>query len=122
MSHKSNLKVFPSIVAGDMAGDLTSKVTNIQFLDLIGIQANVVSGTPTGSLAVQVSADYNQDDLGNVLNVGTWVTLVTQAITSGSPAATYVDLTPTSAPWIRLKYTRTSGTGVLNAFVTGKSI
>lgn len=122
MSHKSNLKVFPSIIAGAMVGDLTSKVTNIQFLDLIGIQANVVSGTPTGVLAVQVSADYNQDDLGNVLNTGHWITLTSQAITSGNPTFTYIDLTPTSAPWIRTIYTHTSGTGVLNTFVTGKSV
>lgn len=121
MSHKSNLRQYPSIVAGNMAGNLTSPVTNIQFLDLIGLELDV-TGTPSGTIAVQVSASYSQDNNGNVLNAGQWTTLTSQTITSGSPTTTYIDIIPTSAPWIRLTYTASSGSGTLNAFVTGKSV
>ena len=120
---KNALKQFQMITAGAMVGNLVSLVTNIENLDNIGIQANVVSGTPTGVLAVQISADYNAVN-GVVLNAGNWITLpaASQAITSGSPANTYFDLNQLSSMWIRLIYTATSSSGSLNAFIVGKML
>lgn len=123
MSRKNNLQVFQLITAGDMsAASLTSPVTNIQFLDNIGIQLSW-TGSPVGTFTVQVSADYNQDSLGNVLAAGHWVTLTlptSPTTASGSPI--YLDLNQLSAPWIRVVYTKTSGTGSLSAFITAKML
>ena len=120
---KSNLQIFQTITNGSMAGNLTSAVTNTLLLDNIGYQVDI-SGTATGTITIQVSIDYDQDNQGNVLNAGHWINLTSasQAITSGSPTDTYFDILPTSAPWIRLVYTSTSGTGTMNAFITGKSV
>lgn len=111
---------------------ITSAPTNIQMLDDVGIQFNW-SGSPVGTLAVQVSADYAQDTQGNVTNSGNWVNLVftywngTMFVTStsiptsvGSPV--YLDMALLSAPWIRVVYTKISGTGTLNSFITAKEI
>lgn len=121
---KNSLLKFQTITSGNAGGNLTSRVTNIQRLDDVGIQVNVVSGTPSGVLQVQVSADYVQDFMGNVLNAGTWVDLVpgAQTLTAGSPSATYFDMEELSAPYIRLTFTHTGGTGVINAFITAKAI
>lgn len=124
MSRKNNIVKYQIITSGDMStASLTSAVTNVQFLDNIGIQLNF-TGTPTGSFAVQVSADYAQDDYGNVTNTGNWVSLALSPAPSASGAAdtAYVDIIQTSAPWIRTVYTRVSGTGTLNAFITAKMI
>lgn len=118
---KNALPKFQIISAGAMVGDLTSTVTNIENLDNIGIQANITAGTPTGTLAVQVSGDYSAVN-GVVLVAGNWVTLTTQAITAGSPANTYFDLNQLSSMWIRLIYTHSSSTGSLDAFILGKMI
>jgi hypothetical protein len=105
-----------------MAGNLTSAVTNIEFLDNIGVQFNF-TGTPTGTFQVQVSADYSQDQQGNVLNAGNWIGLLSVLPTaSGSADSAYVDLNQLSAPWIRAIYTRTSGTGTLNAYIVAKQV
>lgn len=121
---KLTLKKFKMINAGDASqATVTSSVIDIQFMDNIGIQANIVSGTPTGSFQVQVSADHSEVN-GNVEVAGNWVDLTgaVQAITSGSPAQTYFDLNQLSAPYVRLVYTRSSGTGVIEAFATGKMV
>lgn len=121
---KLTLKQFQTITSGDMSqASLTSRVTNIQRLDNIGIQLNF-TGAPVGTFAVQVSADYNQDTEGNVTNAGHWVpiSLSPSPAASGSAASIYIDLAELSAPWIRVVYTKTSGTGVLNSYITGKMI
>lgn len=133
MSRKTNIKQFNTIAAGDMSlASLTSAVTDIQFLDDIGIQFTW-SGSPVGSFAIQVSADYSQDLNGNVQNAGHWVPLTftywngvtfvtdTSVPTSvGSPI--YVDLALLSAPYIRAVYTKASGTGSLTTTITAKML
>lgn len=133
MPKKNQLTKFQTITSGNMASaSLTSTVTNIEFLDDVGIQFNF-TGAPVGTLAVQVSADYAQDNQGNVTNSGNWVPLTFTYWTGsafvtdfsiptsvGSPV--YLDLALLSAPWIRSVYTKTSGTGTLNAFITAKSV
>lgn len=124
MSRKNNLLKYQTITNGDMSlASLTSAVTAIQFLDNIGVQLNF-SGTPTGSFQIQVSADYAQDGEGNVQNGGNWipVLLPSSPAASGSAGVIYIDLNQLSAPWIRVVYTRVSGSGTLNAFITAKML
>ncbi len=132
-SRKNNLKHFDTIAAGDMSqASLTSAVTDIQFLDDIGLQFTF-TGSPVGTFAIQVSANYSQDLNGNVQRVGNWVPITmtywdgaafvtgTSIPTSvGSPI--YVDLALLSAPYIRVVYTKGSGTGVLTSTITAKMV
>lgn len=120
---KNSLPKFQIITAGNMSGNLMSSVTNIEYMDNIGIQLNF-TGTPTGTFAVQVSIDYVQDAQGNVTNAGNWIALsLTPAPTAaGSANQIYIDINQLSAPWIRTIYTAGSSTGTLNAFVTAKMI
>lgn len=121
---KNTLLKYKLLSAASMAANITSAATNIQHLDNIGIQANIVSGSPTGVIQVQVSADYAEDTEHNVLDAGHWVDLTPaqQSITAGSPAQTYFDLNQLSSPWVRVVYTRTSGSGSLDVFITAKML
>lgn len=129
---KNNLLKFANIVNASMASNVISAVTSIAFLDNIGLQLNF-SGSPVGSFQAQVSADYAQDDYGNVTNAGTWIavlltyyngTTVVQSTsvptTQGSPI--YLDLNQLSAPYLRVVYTAGSGSGTLNALITAKML
>lgn len=132
---KNNLVSFTNIAAGDMAtATVTSDVTNIQFLDNIGLQLNW-TGSPVGSFAIQISADYAQDNSSppNVTTTGHWIPLVlsywdgSAFVTSasiptslGSPI--YLDLALISAPWIRIVYTKSSGSGTLTGTITAKTV
>lgn len=131
-ARKNTLLKYQTITNASMASNVTSAVTSIQFLDNVGLQLNF-SGSPVGSFQAQVSADYAQDDYGNVTNPGTWTpiiltyyngTTVVQGIsvptTQGSPI--YLDLNQLSAPYLRVVYTAGSGSGTLNALITAKML
>lgn len=122
-SSKQSLKKFRTITDGSMASaTVTSLATDIRYLDNIGLQLNW-SGSPVGTFAVQVSADYEQDQFGNVVAAGNWIPLTlspSPSTAAGSPI--YIDLTQLSAPWIRVVYTKTSGSGTLNAYIVAKGL
>lgn len=97
----------------------TSAVTHILNLDNVFAQINF-TGTPTGTLTIQVSADYFQDQQGNVISTGNWVTIVTQPV-SGAQVFGF-DLNQLGAPWLRIVYTNASSTGHVAMFLSGKGL
>lgn len=123
MADKNVLVKFQTLTNGNMSGNLTSAVTNIQYLNDVALQFNW-TGTPIGTFSVLVSIDYSQDAAGNVLNAGNWnaLTLSPSPAASGSAGSWYVDLNEISAPWIKATYTAGSSTGTLNVFICGKGI
>lgn len=120
---KNNLYQFQVLASVTMSSSVISSVTNIQYLDNVGVQFNF-TGNSIGSFSVQVSADYSQDNNSNVLNPGTWISLTLSPSPSanGSAGSIYVDLNQLSAPWIRSQYVGNSGSGVLSTYITGKMI
>lgn len=109
--------------AVSLGADAVSSVFKTQYLDDVSIQVNLTS-TPTGAFSVQVSLDYSQNVDGSVRNAGTWNSLTlssSTAIAAGSPASLFIDVMNTGAPYMRLNYTRTSGSGTATAYATGKS-
>lgn len=124
MPRKNQLTKFQNITNGDMStASITSPATAIHFMDDIGVQFNF-TGAPVGTFEVQVSIDYMQDQEGNIQDPGHWIpiTLNPSPIAAGVAGQIYIDLNMLSSPWIRVVYTRTSGTGTLNAFITGKEV
>lgn len=124
MSRKNNLLKYKLISEGDMSGDIVSPVTNVQFLDNIAIQA-VWSGTsPVGTISVEVSIDYAEDNQGNVINAGNWVAIDLDPVpaVSGNTGSDFIDINQLSAPWIRVKYTAGSGVGDLDVYVSAKQL
>lgn len=134
MSGRKNvLPSYAVISAGDMSSaSLTSKPTNILYLDDVGVQATW-SGSPVGLVSVEVSADYAATPSGEVTNAGNWapltftyyngatfVTATSIPTSVGSPI--YLDLALLSAPWLRVVYTKTSGTGSLTVMIVGKDV
>lgn len=117
--------LFPDhiIVAGDMSASITGPAMEVRNQDNIGFQLNW-TGAPVGTFQVQISSDHKQDANGNITVAGNWVTLpLSPAITaSGTPDTAYIDINQTSASYIRVNYTRVSGTGTLDAFITAKGV
>lgn len=124
MPVKNTLPKKQVVTSGDMSGGITSLVTAINYMDNIGYQCNF-TGTPTGTFVVEVSADYSQQaPTETVVATGNWiaVSLPATPVASGVAGFIYIDLNQLSAPYIRLRYIASSGSGSLNAFVTGKSV
>lgn len=127
MASGSFRQSFKFVSSGDMSGSVTSPAQAIQPMDNVGIQVNVASGSATGVFDVQVSADYAPlGPAGSTLpSSGNWISLgapYTAAITSGNPTSVYFDLNQLSSQYVRIVYTRSSGTGVFDAFIVAKAL
>ena len=122
-STKNTLRAFPIFENADMSGDLVGPVTNIQFLDNVGVQL-VWSGDAEGTFGVQGSLNHVQDQQGVVTNPGDWVSLTFSSapIADGADGSILIDMNQLSFPWIRVIYTADTGTGSLNGFIGAKSV
>lgn len=111
----------PLFTATSMATSLTSAPINIDQLSLVGFDI-AWTGTPTGTFSIQVSNSHTVDSGGNSLAAGNWTTLTlsTSVAAAGSADNAFIDIDSISASWIRLVYTRTSGSGNLTAFLSAK--
>ncbi len=120
------LKPVQLFAAGNqsMAGSLTSAVVEVRNQDNIGIQLHWTGTAPVGTFSFEISSDYLVDIEGNVQNAGNWIALtVSPAIAAaGAGDDAYVDFNQLSAQYIRVKYTRTSGTGTLTGIAVAKGI
>jgi hypothetical protein len=101
--------------AKSMGASFTTDSVKMAWEDNFGIQM-VWTGTPTGVIEVQVSMD--PDNLG-------WETIpfnpsLTQP--AGAAGTNWAEVNQTTAAYVRLKYTRTSGTGTFNAKISAKSV
>lgn len=117
------LKPYHLIKAVSMAASITSTPVENQYQDNVGIQLTW-TGSPTGVFSIQVSVDYAVDAQGNVTNAGNWVTLILSAPIAavGAGDTAYIDLNQLTAPYYRIVYTRSSGTGTLDGYVVGKGV
>lgn len=91
----------------DMAADCASFAYLVSQGVWFAIQA-VWTGSPVGNLKVQFSNDLTD----NPTKVTNWTTASTQAI---SAAGDYTADIQSGAKWVRLLYSRTSGTGTITS-------
>lgn len=117
-----NTNITPVLLDGsiDLSADYTGPATTIRFQDNVCYQFNVISGTPVGTLDVELSLDYNYTNAA----AGTWTKLDTtkyQAAVNGTGSGQF-DLNQLSQGYIRLVYTRVSGSGAAELYLSSKAI
>lgn len=123
MSRKSNLVIYQTAASVSMSANITSSVTNINYLDNVGIQL-VFTGTPVGNFNAQVSVDYSERPDHSVINPGNWtdITFSSQPAAAAASNVIFLDMNQLSAPWIRYTYTFSSGSGILSSFIVCKMV
>ena len=98
------------ISSGDLSGNITSEVIDIRLQYGFSVFA-AWTGTPTGVLKMQASPD----------GVSSWVDVSgVSAAPAGGAGSYFVNQQWQFYPYIRFIYTRTSGTGSLDLWFTGK--
>lgn len=123
MGRKSVVNGFPMINGianpNNLSASFTSNLSSVKNLDYASIHIDWTGTAPVGVITVEAR---NGDDLNNSarddwyeLDMGAPVTI---SGSSGDHQLVFVYLPFTD---IRLVYTRTSGTGTINAFITSKT-
>lgn len=122
MASRPIITPFSVITNGDMSGNIISAVTVIQNLTMIGYDISWAGSAPVGAMSVQVSNTYSQNADGTVRDAGNWTTLTlsSPAPVTGATGNGFIDIDATGAFAIRLVYTRTSGTGTMQAKLCAK--
>ncbi len=129
MSSRPLFRPASVITNGDMSqATITSAVTLLSNMSMASYGLSWTGTSPIGTAEVQVSNDYSIYPGGTVNNAGTWTTLTLSVM--GTPATTiaitgntgtaFIDLDQLAGWAIRLKYTKTSGVGTLQAVINGK--
>lgn len=114
----------PIITAGSMGASTNSIGIDLNQILNCSIQA-VWTGTPTGTLKIQVSNDNvpygtSSNPSANVVN---WTDYTGSSQSLSGSAGNFVwNMLDSGYRWIRLVYTRSSGTGTINAAIVGKGI
>lgn len=120
MARKLGVKSFKCIDAASMGATVTSAISNVEMVDNIGFRVAWTSSDAVGVITVEGSIDYVP-----VPASGNWEALTfSPALTQpNSDNGSYlININQYPYPWIRVKYTRTSGTGTLNVWLTTKSV
>jgi len=127
---------FQNFTNASMTGTtiLFSPVTNILYRDSALVQLQW-TGTPTGTFQIQVCSDYKpaltQTAGYGAPNSGTWSVLPVQDPVAGTDYTTIptsvgspisANLTQLAHAWLMVVYTNISGTGILNGYISAKSL
>lgn len=113
MSRKNVLKTYSIIANQPMNSNITSDITDITYLDNVGVQLSWTTSDAYGDFAIQVSLDGE-----------TWnsINLPVNVSASGISDSAYIDLNQLSATQIRVVYTSTSGDGYCDGYIAAKMI
>ncbi len=122
MSSRPQFSPYSVITNGSMSASITSEVTVIQKLSLLSYAISWVGSTPIGTMSVEVSNDYSTNSDGTVRNAGTWnaLPLSATASVSGNADNGFIDIELNGGYAMRLVYTRSSGTGTMQAVISAK--
>lgn len=106
-----------------MTTTVHSAPENISQVSYIGFDISW-TGAPVGSFSVEVSNTFQLYPGGQTEAAGNWTALTLSApvAAAGTSGNAFIDIDGVSSTWIRLTYTAASGTGTLNATLSGKVI
>jgi len=127
MSAKLYMSPNPIVTNASMAATITSEPCDIRTMDLLALSLQF-TGSPVGTFDIQVSEDYqpNMSTAYTPINPGTWISIVSSLssapVASGSAGNIVINLPLLATAYLRVVYNPTSGTGNLNAFVSGKGL
>jgi hypothetical protein len=109
---KNALYPTKQVTGASLGADYAGPSINVQYLDNIYFALNF-GGNPTGTFAIQGSGD------GGL----TWqnIRLLTSPVAAGAPDSIGIEINQAPMPILRVAYTRISGTGTMDIWITAKA-
>src|SRR5574343_69406 len=103
-----------------LSASFISEITNVKYLDNIGLQVSWAGTSPVGQLYVDISSDNVNIDT-EIVN---WTELDfgSPATVSGNTGSGLININQVPFTWMRVRYTRSSGTGTMNINISAKMV
>jgi len=114
VARKNVIPSYKLIDAGDMSGNVTSSVVNVQNMDIASLHLSWAGTSPVGTVTVQ--ARNGATDSWYDLDFGSAISI---ASNSGDHQIILQEMPFTD---LKVTYTATSGTGTLTGYITAKQI
>jgi len=115
---------FQVVASASVSGlnTFTSSVSGVLYKDVI-VYSTVYTGVPTGYIEVQASVDYNQGipQSAGGQNNGSWVTIASVSVGSGTPQPIVFNLRQLGLPYTRMQFVSNTSSGVIGTHFTAKS-
>lgn len=105
---------------GDLSqATVTTNPTNVLQQDNLVYQVNITGASADGTIDVETSTDYNPitNNAGNWVPLGISASCVVAGVGTG-----IIDFNQAGPAWVRLKFTRVSGTGSMDVYISGKQV
>lgn len=111
------------LAAGDMSGSISSNPFRVENMDLAALQAVWTGAAPTGTFKLQASCDAGTDAQTGPSGFGVtnWTDVASSSNAITASGDFMWNLTDMGYRWVRVVYTRTSGTGTLLITANAKS-
>jgi len=120
MAGKKDTNNHQLIVGASMADSFTSSAVMIRWQDNVGLQLKW-SGTPTGVFTVECSNNrYPETNQAGDFYSLTFSPSLDQP--AGAAGGYLINLNQVPFSWVRVVYTRSSGTGTLDCWLTSKEV
>ena len=124
-STRNTLAPYKSISAGDLSqSTLISQATNVRFHRVVTIEL-IGSGTPTGTWAIQVSnVPSTATPPVAPASASSWFTIsiVPPLAWSGTGTTLACSFDKFAWEWVRAVYTRSSGSGAVNMYISAQGV
>lgn len=127
-STKNVLRQYRALTNASMATDLASPTTDISWLDNVSVHIKIGAGA-TGEFFIQGSNVYDDTTRGPTtsdwVTIGPWLDAAGDVITlttSGSAGSYLCNGAMFAFQFLRVIYTRTSGSGTVNVWICGKEV
>lgn len=119
---KPNLPLVNFIPSTSLGASFSSSPIRIFYQDNVAIQLDCTTSDAVGTFAAEVSVDYQENFPDGMAQNGNWVALPLPSTPTlaGANQVIILNLNQLSMPYIRISYTRTSGSGTVNGFIVGK--
>lgn len=119
MARKNVLLSFPILNAVDISQSQVSDPTGVGYTDNIGMLIDWAGSSPAGTITVEVCDD---DTKGKPSGVWHTLTLSGTPAVSGNIGQHEISINQLPYSWVRVRYTRTSGSGSLTVKISTKQI
>ncbi len=124
MSRKNVLEPIVLNSAQNLGASFVTDATTVLYQDNISYQINATTSDAEGTFSIEVSNDFQRADTFDTPAVGNWATLTLDGTPTLASANDIIVISLNQLPYkaVRLRYTRSSGTGTADVLISGRSI